>query len=362
MTRAGIGLAALLALAGMAPVAAAQPGAPVPAQPAQDRTVRLTGQAADAGYGYDQKNPILLGGMAEHDFDKRVETYFGLLYSPEGEPLKVLLNETCCQYRAPGVADPLSLQVIEAGADGKRPYRFYVDGFQSGPLQAPRGLLATHSEQNAETVQGALDNLRAGFTDGAVRSLRPLAEAGDVMAQYQLGRIFADRKDFKAAYGWFLMAARNGHAVSQAAVAAMLEQGNGVAADARAAESWRRQAASNGNPGALMALALASLSGKPDPAAVTRAAAMLQLAADLGEPAAQAAYGVMLIQGRGVPRNNFQGLVWLKLAKDGGDRNAAKAYDQLAAGQTGQTMARVEQTADQWSKRRSPPPVARERY
>ena len=79
---------------------------------------------------------------------------------------------------------------------------------------------------------------------------------------------------------------------------------------------------------------------------------------DAGDPAAQAAYGAMLIQGRGVPKDNFQGLMWLRLAKLAGDRNADSAYTALAATQTAQTMARVEQAADQWTKRRSPPPVA----
>lgn len=351
MKRTATGILAVCMLAAAAASAAAQPTAP------EDRTIRLEGQAPDAAYGYDQKNPILLGGMAERDFDKRVETYFSLLFSADGQPLKVFLNETCCQFRAPGVADRLSLQMIEAGQDGKRPYRFYVNGFQGGPLHAPRGLLATRSEENAEILQGALDNVRAGFTDGAVQVLRPLAEAGDEMAQYQMGRILADRKDFKGAYGWFLMAAKNGHSVSQAAVASMLDEGKGVAADRQAGASWRRQAASNGHTGSLMTLALAALSGKPDAAATARAASMLRLAADLGDPAAQAAYGAMLIQGRGVPRDNFQGLMWLRLAREAGDTNAEAAYTALAASQTAQTMARVEQAADQWSKRRSPPPT-----
>jgi len=360
MTRAATGILLGLMLAAMAGGSAAQqPGDPVPAQPAarQDRTIRLAGQAPDAAYGYDQKNPILLGGMAERDFDRRVETYFSLLFSANGQPLKVLLNETCCRFRAPGSADTLSLQVIEAGQDGKRPFRFYVNGVQSGTLHAPRGLLATRSEENAETLQRALDNVRAGFADGAVQALRPLAEAGDVMAQYQMGRILADRKEFRGAYGWFLLAARNGHSVSQATVAGMLEAGNGVAADKHAAANWRRQAAASGHTGSLMTLALAALSGTPDVAATARAASMLRLAADLGDAAAQAAYGAMLIQGRGVPKDNFQGLMWLRLAKLAGDKNADAAFARLAAGQTAQTMARVEQTADQWSKRRSPPPV-----
>ncbi len=355
MTRAGVVLAVFLALSGAA-AAQVQP-APSGAPAVQDRVIRLSARAPASTYGYDPGNPIMLGGMAEHDFDKRVETYFGLLFSPEGEPLEVVLNETCCQHKDPASAKTSSLQLIEAAANGKRPYRFYVDGFGSGPLHIPRGLIGAGSAANAEIIQGALDNLRAGFADGAAQALRPLAEAGDVMAQYRLGRIAADARDYPAAYRWFLMAARNGHSVSQAAVAAMLEEGKGVTADRKAAESWRRQAAANGHAGSLMTLALAGLSGNPDAAALTRAAGMLRLAADLGDAAAQAAYGAMLVQGRGVPRDVFQGLVWLSMAKQGGDRNASAAYAQLAAGQTGQTMARVEQTADQWAKRRLPPPV-----
>ncbi|MEN3974117.1 tetratricopeptide repeat protein [Emcibacter sp. SYSU 3D8] len=352
-----VALLTILAIAVPAAGSSAEP-APVPPPEHQDRTIRIAGQSPDPAYGYDREHPILLGGMAERDFDRRAETYFSLLFAADGQPLKVLLNETCCRYRAPDSGETLSLQVIEAGADGKRPFRFYVNGFKSGALYAPRGLLATRSEENAEMVRGALDNLRAGFTDGAMQALRPLAQAGDALAQYQMGRVLADRKDFEGAYGWFLKAANNGHSVSQAAVAAMLETGNGVAADKQAALKWRRQAAANGHTGSLMAFALSDLSGKSDMAAMARAASMLHRAAELGDPAAQAAYGLMLVQGRGVPRDNFQGLVWLLLARQAGDANAKAAYVSLAASQTAQTIARVEQTASEWSNRRSPPPAA----
>lgn len=353
-------LVSVVALFALADGASAQQPAQVQVKPgmpaAVDRTIRLEGQAPDPSYGYSQKNPILLGGMAERDFDKRVETYFGLLFSADGQPFKVVLNETCCQFRtSDGVQ---TLQMIEAGPDGARPFRFYVNGFQAGPLHAPRGLLAVRSEANAETLQGALDNLRAGFTDGAVQELRPIAEAGDVMAQYQLGRILADRRDFPGAYAWFLKAAKGGHSVSQAAVAGMLEAGNGVTADKAAAEKWLHTAAANGHAGALMTLALRTLSGKPDTAAFARAASMLQLAAELGDPGAQAAYGIMMVQGRGVPQNSFLGLMWLFLAKRAGDTNAGAAYAKLSSGQTAQTIARIEQTADQWAKARAPAPVA----
>lgn len=333
--------------------------APPPPVAAADRTVRLQGVAQDPAYGFSPDKPILIGGMAARDFDRRVETYFRLLRSGDGQPLNVLMGEACCAFRLPGAVDTVSLRVIQAGPDGARLFRFYVNGFVEGPLQAPRGLLAARDEASVETIEGALDNLRVGFVDGAIQQLRPLAEGGDTLAEYHLGRILADRRDMPGAYGWFRKAAEGGHSVSQAAVAGMLEKGTGVAADRAAADHWRREAAANGHAGSLMTLALAALSGKPDAAATTRAASMLQRAADLGDAGAQAAYGLMLVQGRGVPRDTFQGMVWLNLAKEAGDRNAADIYPKLAVTQTSQTMGRVEQAARTWRQRDAPQPAVR---
>ncbi|MBI1179662.1 MAG: hypothetical protein GC201_03835 [Alphaproteobacteria bacterium] len=318
--------------------------------------VRIAATTSDPDYGYRSSDPILLGGMAEHDFDRRLDNYFQLLRSPEGEPLTVVVGDTCCPFRPAGSADVMTLQVVDAGVDGDRPYRFYVNGFQSGTLYAPRGLLAARNREDLEAIDGALDNLRSGFVDGAINALKPLASAGDAMAQFHLGRILADRKDFRGAYEWFLKAAQAGHSVSQATVAHMLESGTGVAQDRKAASLWIQRAAANGNTGALMRLALQTLSGNPSAADLAKAAGMLQLAADLGDPAAQAAYGIMLIQGKGVAQNNFLGLMWLDLARKAGDPNAVDVYPRLSALHTAQTMARVEQMAEQWSQRNAPPP------
>jgi TPR repeat protein len=358
MRSTGIVAAALLALAAVS--AAAQQAVPVrpaaPAVPPAERTIRLDGMANDPAYGYARDKPIALGGHATRDFDRRLDVYFRLLRGPEGQPLRVMVGEACCQVRAAD-GEVRSLQVVDAGPDGRRAFRFYVDGFAEAPLSAPRGLLGTRDEASAEAIDGALDNLRAGFVDGAVQRLAPLAAAGDTLAQYHLGRVLADRRDFAGAYRWFLAAAEAGHPASQATVAAMLDRGTGVAADRAAAERWRREAAAGGHTGALLALALAALSDKPDAAATARAAAMLRRAADLGDPAAQAAYGAMLAQGRGVPMDLFQGLVWLHLAKEAGDANAGAVHDGLAAGQTAQTMARVEQAARDWKRRPAPQPA-----
>jgi hypothetical protein len=322
------------------------------------REVAITGVAADPAYGYRPQSPILIGGMEDRSFDRRVDEYFSLLRGLEGQELTVVVGEACCAYRAPGRTETLSLHVVEAGVEGQRPFRFYVNGFESGALQAPRGFLAARKAENVEIIRGALDNLRAGFTDGAVGELKPLAASGDMLAQYHLGRILADRRDFAGAYQWFLKAAEAGHGLSEATVAHMLEEGKGIAQDKNAAQAWLKRAAADGHTGSMLRLALEALSAEGAEARPGHAADLLRRASELGDPAAQAAYGLMLIQGRGVPEDSFLGLMWLYLAREAGNENAVSAWPQVSAAFTARTIARVQEMAQQWSRRSPPPPAA----
>lgn len=99
----------------------------------------------------------------------------------------------------------------------------------------------------------------AGDYAKARRHLLPLAEQGNVKAQYALGRLYekgrgVDR-DFVEALKWYRKAAEKGHADSQYRLAVGYGYGLGVVKDEAVATEWLRKAAENGQKRAQKSLA-----------------------------------------------------------------------------------------------------------
>ena len=90
-----------------------------------------------------------------------------------------------------------------------------------------------------------LDGMRAhdaGHFVTAIRLWRPLAENGDVRAQFNLGTMYdlgqGVARDFSEAVKWFRRAAEQGHGDAQYNLAAMYYLGYGVARDYVKAHKW----------------------------------------------------------------------------------------------------------------------------
>lgn len=86
----------------------------------------------------------------------------------------------------------------------------------------------------------------------SVRTLTPLADAGDARAQFLLGLIYKSGldgvpKDPERGFGYLLKAAKKGQWNSQYVVALMYEQGWGVPKNQRAALKWASIAAGRGS-------------------------------------------------------------------------------------------------------------------
>lgn len=103
---------------------------------------------------------------------------------------------------------------------------------------------------------------------------QPMADKGDMHAQYAIGRLYekgrgVDR-DFATAVKWYRQAAEKGHADSQYRLAVGYGYGLGVKKDETLAVMWLRKAAANGQKRAQKSLAKAyedGLFGLPrDPA------------------------------------------------------------------------------------------------
>lgn len=101
----------------------------------------------------------------------------------------------------------------------------------------------------------------------ALRLFRPLAEQGDVRAQYYLGRMYEKgqgvREDVGQARLWYARAAEGGHAPAQYRVAAAYAFGlGGLERDHAAATLWLQRSAEGGYKRAQRVLARAYAEGR----------------------------------------------------------------------------------------------------
>lgn len=106
----------------------------------------------------------------------------------------------------------------------------------------------------------------AGQYSRARELWRPLAENGDVRAQYALGRLHEKGKgverDFGQAFIWYQKAAEKNHADSQYRLAVGYAYGLGVKRNEATGLSWLRKAANNGQKRAQKVLARAYEEGR----------------------------------------------------------------------------------------------------
>lgn len=165
--------------------------------------------------------------------------------------------------------------------------------------------------------QKAGEAYKRGDYATALREWRPLAEAGDSVAQAALGFMYYDGEgvpqNFAQAYMWFLLAAEQGNVHAQTVLGVMYaEDGLGVSQDYAEAVKWYR------------------------------------LAAEQGYARAQSNLGVMYAKGRGVPQNYVQAHMWFNLAAAQGNEDAAKNRDIVARTMTPADISKAQQMAREW--------------
>jgi tetratricopeptide (TPR) repeat protein len=135
-------------------------------------------------------------------------------------------------------------------------------------------------------VKAGVDAWMGGKYDVAIREWRPLAEAGDPDAQFNLGQAYRLGRgvtaDPRAAETWFEKAAKQGHEQAQANLGLSLFQ-NG---DRARAMPWIVKAAEAGDPRAQYVLGTALFNGDLVGKNWPRAYALMTLAAGQGLPPA----------------------------------------------------------------------------
>jgi len=134
--------------------------------------------------------------------------------------------------------------------------------------------LAVGSTPPPKSYEAASVAYEAGDYAKARSIWQPMADKGDMYAQYAIGRLYekgrgVDR-DFATAVKWYRQAAEKGHADSQYRLAVGYGYGLGVKKDETLAVMWLRKAAANGQKRAQKSLGKAyedGLFGLPrDPA------------------------------------------------------------------------------------------------
>jgi cell division septation protein DedD len=152
---------------------------------------------------------------------------------------------------------------------------------------ALRAAPADGAHEASERVKMGVDAWQAGNFASALTIWRPLAEAGNADAQfnvaqaYRLGRGVA--ADPKQAMDWYRKAAEQEHPQAAATYGLMLYQGG----DKQGAIPWLQKAADRGDPRALYVVATAQFNGDPLPKDWIGAYARMTRAAASGLPQAK---------------------------------------------------------------------------
>jgi TPR repeat protein len=189
--------------------------------------------------------------------------------------------------------------------------------------------------------------LKAGETTKAVHSLEYAAEKGHALAQWKLGRMYAEgegvtQNNLKA-FEYFRRIAddhaddnpdtRQSRFVANAFVALGQYYLDGIPNTQvkrdpdRAREMFAYAASYFGDPQAQYYLARLYLDGVGAPHDPRQAARWFGLSAQKGMCQAQAMLGAMLFTGDHVPRQAARGLMWLTLAKDAAKDSGATERD-----------------------------------
>lgn len=152
---------------------------------------------------------------------------------------------------------------------------------------------------HADDLVRGMQALEMGNTAQTVELWRPLAESGNVEAQFGLGVIYNDamgvEQDYAEANYWFLRAAEQGYAAAQYNLGNAYKHGTGMPSDPQLAVIWWRKAA------------------------------------EQDFPPAQFNLGSALIEGSGTPRDHSAGLAWYRRAAANGHQQAQTFLDEITA-------------------------------
>jgi len=194
--------------------------------------------------------------------------------------------------------------------------------------------------------------LEAGRYDDALRVLRPLAEAGNIEAQLNMGALYdlggGVPKDRAQAAAWYRRAAEGGQAQGAVNLAVMYEGGSGVPQSLAESARWFRRAAELGHVRAQYYYALMCEEGTGMPQDYAEAAKWYRAAAEQGELRAQFGLAVLYRKGLGVPQDPVQAYLWYELAATREFHFATRWRNAIAKTLTADQSAEAQRLVKEW--------------
>ena len=229
-----------------------------------------------------------------------------------------------------------------------------VAQFQVGKILAEGSLLV---ERDMPAARDWLRKAAGEGNDKAQAALKALEEdmAGDALPETeQLARAYACLegkgvpKDMDAAARWFRKAAAKGNVDAQWRIAALIQSYDVAEQSRREAENWLRKAAGQGHAEAQYQLAMICKDEgvRQD---MRQAAEWFRKAAEQGNAEAQCSLGAMLFKGEGMPEDKAQAAEWFRKAAEQGhalaQNNLGLVYD------AGEGVAQDKAQAREWFRK-----------
>ena len=216
----------------------------------------------------------------------------------------------------------------------------------------------------AGQFEDALQAASRGQFETAIRLWLPLAEAGNVSAQNNLGYMFSRGegvpRDDVIAVKWWRLAAANGLADAQNNLGICYGDGRGVPQDYVEAVKWFRMAAEQGYAMAQSNMGARYGIGEGVNQDWEQSTAWYRLAAEQGDPIGMSNLGVAFANGQGVKRDFIQAYAWYTLAKatfpnadEYGRELAQSNRSAIAKFMTPHQIETARTTASQWKPKKN---------
>ena len=199
-------------------------------------------------------------------------------------------------------------------------------GFPKNLQDAIEKAMSVGRKQRPESVRLFIERLQ--FKDEDTRPIvrKEITENSDsnesAQELYHAGEYYYTQKNYNTAFKYYLKAAKNGHAASQAKVGEMYERGEGVTSDILEAIRWYRRGADNGDELAQYNLGLCYEEGTGVAQDIKTAFIYYLKAARNGHAASMGKVGYMYGNGEGVTSNIHEAIKWYEKGAEDGDEYA----------------------------------------
>ena len=154
--------------------------------------------------------------------------------------------------------------------------------------------------------------------DPVASNSEPSTPEMSAMEQLSRGYDYDKAQDYKDAMKWYRLAAEQGMAEAEYAIAVLYNEGKGVPQDEEEAVTWFRKSAEQGFHGAKYNLGNKYYRGQGVAQDYKEAMKWFRLAAEQGGAEAKHNLGVMYLNGLGVPQDSKEGVTWFREAAEQG--------------------------------------------